>query len=128
MDSLPKRIYVSGMPLMLRGWNGLYRATETPCMPPEWHLDSHNYYGIWIIHTKITQESGRWVLKVADGYEQIIVYGPLVSDSSTPLGEWGDIYVDVKQSARTWWRSNSSLTYTACVLSTLFSIFYFIIN
>ena len=91
--------------MMLRGWNGYYNLEMDKNNNPEWHLCSHWYYGISILHTKIIKINGRWFL-IRETYGDKMIHGPR---SDSPLGEWGDILVTKNSSLKTWIRSNNIL-------------------
>ena len=113
---LSSDVYVSGMPLFLRGWNGLYRRTDVE----KWELVNHIYYGIGIIHTTITKNKhGRWVLKTDDFQFTDNKY----CGSDGPCGDWGDIYVSKTQNLSTWYRSNSSLMWGFVALMGILALY-----
>lgn len=108
---LPDEIYVSGMPLLWRGWNGKYVRDQMDDSSKEddsqeWHLSSHNYYGIGIRPAKICIRKHRWVLITKD-----ISFLEIARriGKQTLLGDWGDIYVSSKPTFYTFWRSNSGI-------------------
>jgi len=104
---LPKKVFVSGMPLFLRGWNGLYEYDEDK---KEYHMVNHMYYGLWIVHCCIAFDETQkwWILRTHHGH------GPCVarSTSDNPCGAYvgcGSVRVDPEESLNTWWNSNSGL-------------------
>ncbi len=74
---LPLYIYVSGMPVYFRGWNGKYELINN-----EYHLINHRYYGIDIIHIKIVYNDQEWIF-ITD--HDIQLCGP---NAKSPLGLW----------------------------------------
>jgi len=97
----PELIYVSGMDLMLRGWNGAYQLVQG-LGDDEWQLISTSYYGIPIISTKIFKREERWYLNTLEENQRGFK-GP---EGDSPLGEWGRFLVTDHQDWDTWWRSN----------------------
>jgi len=100
----PQNLYVSGQPLLFRGWNGRYTLCDGDT--PKWRLHSHNYYGMGIRDAVIEKEGGRWLLKTTD-WPMVITSG---GKNDLPIGDWGDILVTTDTNMSTWWRSNSSIT------------------
>jgi hypothetical protein len=112
----PLVIYVHGMPLMFRGWNGAYekktRISVTRADEDlheeivEYHLKNHTYYCIGIKHTKIVKEKeGGWTLRINDSsYSDGAVIYRTASDNVE--GDWGDILVTSNNDVSTWVRSN----------------------
>ncbi len=98
----PESLYVSGMPLMHRGWNGEYVLDKKNEEYPEWGLYSHNYYGLGICDTAIVKIGDRWTIRNTDWYE-IITRGPT---GHSPIGDWGDVLITTEENWSTWFRSN----------------------
>lgn len=99
---LPTSVWVSGMPLHLRGWNGEYVKSEHDV----YHLHPYMYYGILIRPMKIFKKDGRWVLWTNDFFEGEIDSG---SEGESPVGEWKNIRVSETNDWVGWWRNNSGL-------------------
>ncbi len=86
-DNLPKKIYVSGMPMMWWGWNGAYQQREGK---KEWYLPEHSYWGILIRPVAIIEKDGEWVLISEDSLQEVIATGPT---SDVPFGRWNHFSV-----------------------------------
>ncbi len=108
--SLPNVIYVHGMPLVLRGWNGKYHMRNENC----YDLVHHNYYGIPIKHAVIIKDQGFWKFVIADWITTTLYRGA----PDSPIGEWGDILVTEKNTPGTWVRSNSYLATVVTAVAT----------
>lgn len=106
----PIVIYVHGMPLMFRGWNGAYekksKGSVTGEKIIEYHLVNHTYYCIGIKHTKIVKEKeGGWTLRINDGSfsDGGVIYRTM---SDHVESDWGDILITSNNDVSTWVRSN----------------------
>jgi len=104
LDFKLKTIYVHGMPLMHRGWNGEYKQLDDGTS--NYHLVNHNYYGIGIRHAQIEPiKDGGWKLCIRDksmGDGVIIV----ITKNKDVESDWGDILVTRNNDINTWVRSN----------------------
>lgn len=101
-------VYVSGMPLMLRGFNGAYVKSETS--PDTYNLVKHNYYGIRIVHVALVKKKDHWVLEGVWGQ----VFDRNYSESV--FHDWSDgMRVTRHEDSSTWWNSNSGIV-KACAL------------
>lgn len=131
---LPKRVYVSGMPLLLRGWNGRYDlkwSKEEEGGSPEYHLRNHSYWGIDIIHTvfevvdESTDSKCEWVLRrscdtLGTFYKSKGSKGS--KGSKFPTGDWGWFVVTPEKEIGMWWRNNSQ------IISPLFFLVIFLVS
>ena len=120
MFLLPEQVYVSGMPLLYRGYNGLYKLNPAcRCYERKEHED---YYGLPIKDTRLvpnyTPHDGReWRLQHKNGrtYEDTSFYKTVTA--LTPLGEWSSgILVTNEQNWKTWMRSNQGLVLLSILL------------
>jgi hypothetical protein len=91
-NAWPAHLYVSGMPLLLIGFNGAYDFCGTD-EQPEWERPAHTFLGISIRPTKIVYENGKWVLKADDFLESVFCQYRMTK--AVPLGYWPNsgIYV-----------------------------------
>ena len=102
--SVPKKLYVFGMPWSQAGHNGCYEVQQISADEFEWHLGEHQYLKfITIKATKIVKEEDQWVLKLNNGKddEEILYKGP---KTYLPIGEWGLIIVDIANSWKNWFQ------------------------
>lgn len=125
--SAPERVYLSGMPFLYRGYNGLY---EFDPQSEHYHRKEHeDYYGIPIKATRLCRgELGMWRLQHRNpaGYENTrFVQRTLVQcDAQSPIGEWScGVMVTQTQNWQTWMRSNFELSFV-CVLLITFMCAY----
>jgi hypothetical protein len=114
MAEYPDTIYVSGSPLLLRGFNGAYEKREID-NNVEYHLINHIYYGILIRHTRILNNKGKWFLQTVDDHCPVYIN----HNSDKLLGDWGDVLITDKQGISTWFRSNSSFVITGTAIIAL---------
>ncbi len=88
MTTLPKRIRVSGLPLLHMGWNTVLVKTESET--PEYIMAPYALFGVLpIMPVKIFKsEQGKWYL---DYWGMGSIHGAIYSNeypSPTPIGNW----------------------------------------
>lgn len=110
----PQTVYVCGMPLMFRGWNGAFDWNkDKEC----YEMRSHWYYGILINHATLSRsEEGRWSFKAEWGTTFDRVFKDNDGGEVSPLGDYGDFVVLAENS---WWKSNGGLVNTSVVFIAL---------
>ena len=124
MAENPRTVYVSGMPLMYRGYNGLY---EWDHMRDTYHRREHQtYYGLPIKETLLVRMDDEWQLHHRSGrlYEPTQFHQLRPYESPGPLGEWNaGVLVTREPSLKTWFQSNKGLL-SALVLVICFIYLY----
>ncbi len=139
MSEYHKKIYVSGKPLFLRGFNCEYSKTiNRASNAVEYHMDFHmlkiklffiTILSIPIRPSKICRNhtGGRWLLKAndyCDDDDNFYNFHTSPVDLSTPVGDWGSILVAKSENYSTWWRSNGFYVGSVAILCAItFSIF-----
>ena len=113
-EILPKKVYLSGMGLLYRGYNGMYELKEQePDNLYYERMEHHQYYGILIKNTRLVRDNGGlWCLLHTDGWSgykdvnEQKIFGPYSPDGG-PVGEWSNgVVVTEDQNITTWMRSN----------------------
>jgi len=125
----PEKIYVSGNPLFLRGFNGkyeYYKNEKTGLV--EYRRDSHTMKvgcgpcltQLFIRPTKIFKASKdqRWQLTTNDGAsdDSWCLHVKRRVGDGTPLGDWGTILVTTHENFDTWWRNNGTYINNAIII------------
>lgn len=135
---MPAKIYVSGNPIALRGFNGEYAlVTNRRTGAPEYHQAAHYLtIGIGPLSTRIFIRPTKiirgvfcqnWLLCTNDsGFESSLTeLCPHTYENSSrldlPFGNWGSIMVTPTEDIGTWWRSNRYFVYI-CILVVLFGL------
>ena len=93
-------IYVTGMPLMFRGFNGRYNGGGN-----RYDLVSHNYWGLHIRHVyfKKNEETDCWEFHFAEDWDR---WGALYTKAGDLCGDWGEFRVRPKNDMAGWWDTN----------------------
>lgn len=104
---LPKRVYVAGMPLAWRGFNGWYTYNPDHNV---YRRDSPSYWGLGILPSALMYKNGEWRID-AYGLGSFLVARARDLSADSPVGDWGSsgILVAENPSVWTWWRSNSTI-------------------
>lgn len=126
-------LYLSGMPFLYRGYNGLYKYNHTDsCYYRKEHED---YYGIPIKKTRLIydEDNNRWILQQYNvlGYENTQFYQITACDlvhvngRIVPFGDWTNgAMITQNQNWKTWMRSNTELS-CICIMLICFLSLYF---
>lgn len=125
----PETVYVSGMPLLYRGYNGRYDRQLTSSNTVYYQRVEHKqYYGITIKDTKlIKSENGVWRLQQLDesGYKMMPWCKERFNNILSPVGQWTDgITVTTNQDWKTWKTSNITIVITGIFAVILMAIYY----
>lgn len=106
MEDYPEDVYVSGMPLCLRGFNGRYKRNKNN--PLRWDRQSSMYMCIYIRPTSIIKQGNHFVLVTTDYFQSQIAC------SNNLLGNWSDsrdihLIVTERSSFQSWLYSNCGI-------------------
>jgi hypothetical protein len=112
----PDTVYVSELPLMWRGCNGMYVRSGGSNGFPVYRLPEHSYYGLAIRSMKLVYRR-RWELLTDDIESMIVATGP---NNNLPYGDWDNCSVTPFESITTWWRSNNVYIVIGLVLLFLY--------
>jgi hypothetical protein len=88
---MSEKIYLSGLPFTLQGWNNVYTKNETN--NNTYHLAPYTLYYLFpILGTTISKINGRWELTRDCDYRYsndatMDIY-KLGKDQDTPFGDW----------------------------------------
>ncbi len=116
----PESVYVSGLPLFQRGWNGWYESD--PDTKKRWNQVRLNYLGLSLRPTAIVrnENTDRWMIVDlgSDSSSKVICESQDHKDAPTPIGLWKDcVLVAAERSLETWWTSNRFIVRTLCLLA-----------
>jgi hypothetical protein len=122
MEQQHDKIYVSGMPLMLRGFNGEY--IKHPTKPDRWDREESLYMGLIPIRpTCIKKQEDKWILCTTDDW-----YPFKVASSNDLFGVWKDTFAHISITPTggigAWWNNNSSIIMSTATVASLLTALY----
>ena len=120
-DLVPPRVYVSGMPLLCRGWNGWYeRDKDSDLLRYNRVENVPTYWCITIFPTAIVKDyqADEWLIVVPCVEDGTTPFRGLVKkERGVPLGAWDNgVFVSAEESPDSWKQSNSGLVRAAITL------------
>lgn len=104
-------LYVSGMPLFLRGFNGKHVYDRFSNF---WVRDVHYYFGLLIRPTRIRKKEDYWIIEAVGELGAT----KIASKSNEICGDWTNgIRVSTKNDWSLWWHSNKYALFTGIMVS-----------
>lgn len=89
----PKRVKVTGLPLMWSGWNNVYVRTKNIISgSPSYRLESYNLYGVIpILAVELKRRGNSWTLhRDCDWITDDFIKSVKLIDPKYPYGRWSD--------------------------------------